>query len=307
MWRHEFLSVAGWLLSSWIWTFGECYLNLSDPNLWKSTRIKSGWWKMGSALLGRKTNDLLIFTDPDVISHTALRAKKEKKNLFTENRIISLKVRIKPQGGFGERWWINASKASNMPCRSPPLSVFMHWALRCSPGSSFQEPLIASFSHCCWQFSTSVLWEPLQPDIVFFLSACFSLVRGHFTLLSPTSSPELTPISQLETTGTLAFVIIPRMSSLEQESVHHLSVKCGLINCHSQHQLKSSSERREQNTFPTLTQLEACKWRFKRDKVQISSQRLSASTASEGWGDYGQSMRGWTEDDLRINHINWAV
>lgn len=194
-----------------------------------------------------------------------------------------------------------------MPRASPPLSASTHQALRCSPGSSFQEPLIASFSHCCWQFSTSVWWEPPQPDIVFFLSAFFSLVRGHFTLLSPTRSPDLTPRAQLAMTGTLAFAIIPQTSSLEQKSSHHFGVKCGLIICHSQHRLKSSSERREQNAFPTLTQLEACKWRFKRDKVQISSQRLSAIAGSEGWGDYGQSMRGWTEDDLRINHINWAV
>lgn len=52
--------------------------------------------------------------------------------------------------------------------------VCLHtYSFCCSPGSFFQEPLITSFSHCCWQFSTSVLWEPLLHGIVFFLSAFF--------------------------------------------------------------------------------------------------------------------------------------
>lgn len=47
----------------------------------------------------------------------------------------------------------------------------------------FLQPLITSFSHCCWQFSTSVLWELLLPGIVFFLSAFFfswSEASSHF-------------------------------------------------------------------------------------------------------------------------------
>lgn len=47
------------------------------------------------------------------------------------------------------------------------------WGFCYSPGSSFQESLITSFSHCCWQFSTSVLWKPPLPGIVFFLSVIF--------------------------------------------------------------------------------------------------------------------------------------
>lgn len=42
---------------------------------------------------------------------------------------------------------------------------------RASAGSSSQEPLITSFSHCCWQFSTSMLWEPPLHSIVFSLTA----------------------------------------------------------------------------------------------------------------------------------------
>lgn len=52
------------------------------------------------------------------------------------------------------------------------LSLHVHVCLHslcCSPGSSFQELLMASLSHCCWQFSTSLSWESLLPIIVFIL------------------------------------------------------------------------------------------------------------------------------------------
>lgn len=48
-----------------------------------------------------------------------------------------------------------------------------------------ETSLIASFSHCCWQFSTSVLREPPLPRIVFFLLSFFfswSEASSHFRL-----------------------------------------------------------------------------------------------------------------------------
>lgn len=39
-----------------------------------------------------------------------------------------------------------------------------------SPDSSFLEPLITSFSLCCWQFNTSVLRKPALPSIVLLFS-----------------------------------------------------------------------------------------------------------------------------------------
>lgn len=122
---------------------------------------------------------------------------------------------------------------------------------RCSLGSSFQEPLIISFSHCCWQFSTSVLWEPPLTAIVFFLSdILFSLVRGHFTLHSEVSQAfadffKSQQEKERESERERAFKIVPRTLSLRRKSaskLNHLTVKRKLANWLPQYPLNSATD-----------------------------------------------------------------
>lgn len=171
---------------------------------------------------------------------------------------------------FKKKWWRQQCFIFHVLNGPVSLSLFLHTlGLCCSPGSSFQEPLIASFSHCCWQFSTYVLWEPPLHAIAFFLSAFSSLVRGQV------------PRKRLLARGnTSAFMIIPQTLSLKTWWVQIwiiLQWKCKMANWLLQH----LHPGKKKNVFTP---------------APISSRRMLDITGSEGWGDYGKSMSGWSKD-----------